>query len=295
MVTKDLSRWLGSKIGAVKMGHVGTLDPMAQGVVPLLLGRATKIQDHLLELPKTYEFDVTFGYETDTLDAEGQVTKRSDWRHFDVYDLDVLLDEFRGEITQEPPSFSAVKYKGKPLYKYARKAKEIPLEKLRRKVTVHDLELKNINMGTATLEATCSKGTYIRSLARDIGHKLNTFGTLTRIVRTRCAGVDIEDASSLQEIEDNMDRFGEMVLPISNLDFQMKRWNSIEPTWSRRLRNGQSLRLNSKLLDRCMKNSSELLNEESLFLVDEIGNPIGFGSALVRDSDHIEIALRRGL
>lgn len=120
IVSKDISRWLVKRLGKVKIGHVGTLDPMAEGVLPILLGSATRFQDHLLDNSKTYEFDVQFGFQTDTLDSDGQVTNRTTSVPDAAHQVAQALPSFVGKISQIPPIYSAIKYNGKPLYNYAR-------------------------------------------------------------------------------------------------------------------------------------------------------------------------------
>ena len=123
MVSKDISRWLVRRLGKLKLGHVGTLDPAASGVLPVLLGRATRLQDYLLDMPKTYEFDIRFGSETDTLDLDGQVIRETAWEHITEAQLRTAIGAFIGDIVQTPPIYSAIKYKGKPLYAFAKDAK----------------------------------------------------------------------------------------------------------------------------------------------------------------------------
>ena len=146
-----------------KIGHAGPLDPMATGVLAVLCGKSTKLSDALMASKKTYEMTVRFGIETNTQDITGEVVKESPLPEgFGKEMLLKILPEFRGEIEQLPPMFSAIKVKGKKLYDIARKGQEIEREK--RKVTIYDLELTDINNNEAKLRCVCSKGTYISTL-----------------------------------------------------------------------------------------------------------------------------------
>jgi tRNA pseudouridine55 synthase len=177
-----------------KVGHGGTLDPLASGVLPIALGEATKVAGRMLNATKAYDFTIRFGEETDTLDAEGQVVGTSDVRPT-LAQIESILPLFTGEIEQVPPAFSALKIEGKAAYARARAGEE--LEMKRRTVTIHELHLLQSAPDAATLSATVSKGTYIRSLARDIAHALGTVGHVTYLRRTRAGPFRLESAISL--------------------------------------------------------------------------------------------------
>ena len=202
-----------------KVGHGGTLDPLASGVLPIALGEATKLCGRMLDATKGYDFTITFGEETDTLDAEGQVVVTSDVRP-SLEEVDVALPRFTGEIEQLPPVYSAVKIDGKPAYARARAGEQVEVKA--RRVTVHDLSIRhprengdpaeqekvgsrfrgNDEVEEITLCATVSKGTYIRSLARDIARALNTVGHVTMLRRTRAGPFSLEQAISLDFLEE---------------------------------------------------------------------------------------------
>ncbi len=182
-----------------KIGHSGTLDPMATGLLAVLCGKSTKLSDPLMASKKTYEMTVRFGVETNTQDITGEVVRESPLPEgFGKEMLLKALPEFRGEIEQLPPMFSAIKVKGKKLYDIARKGQEIEREK--RKVTIYDLELIDMKDNEAKLRCVCSKGTYVRTLAHDIGQRLGCGGTLTELRRTEGSFLSIEEAFSLDEI-----------------------------------------------------------------------------------------------
>jgi tRNA pseudouridine55 synthase len=177
-----------------KVGHGGTLDPLASGVLPIALGEATKVAGRMLNATKAYDFTIRFGEETDTLDTDGQVVETSDVRPTREQ-VEAVLPNFAGEIEQAPPAFSAIKVKGKAAYARARAGEEVEMK--RRTVTIHELHLLQSAPDAITLSATVSKGTYIRSLARDIARALGTVGHVTYLRRTRAGPFSLESAISL--------------------------------------------------------------------------------------------------
>ena len=178
----DVVRKVRSLVKVKKVGHSGTLDPMAMGVLLVCTGKATKRVAELQELPKEYVADVKLGMETDTLDITGTVTGTAeipdDWQRR----LSDILPEFVGQIQQVPPMVSALKRNGTPLYKLARKGIQVPLKA--RIVRIDYIELLDADKDTFRIRVQCGGGTYIRSLARDIGYGLGTLGTLSTLVRT---------------------------------------------------------------------------------------------------------------
>jgi tRNA pseudouridine55 synthase len=186
-----------------KVGHGGTLDPLASGVLPIALGEATKLCGRMLDAIKAYDFTITFGEETDTLDAEGETIARSDTRPTQD-EVKAILPRFTGEIEQVPPAYSALKIDGKAAYARARAGEE--LEMKARRATVHQLlpagEAGGELMDEVTLSALVSKGTYIRSLARDIAHALGTVGHVSYLRRTRAGPFGLSRAISLDFLEE---------------------------------------------------------------------------------------------
>ena len=183
---------------AAKAGHTGTLDPMATGLLPLTFGEATKFSQMLLDADKVYEATLQFGSETDTGDAEGQVIATAPVS-FGVEALEAALGPLRGEIEQIPPMHSALKRDGKPLYEYARAG--IHVERAPRRVTIHALELLGFDGHQARLRVHCSKGTYIRTLAIDLGRALGCGAHLTALRRTAIGRFTIDAGVTLQTIE----------------------------------------------------------------------------------------------
>ena len=188
-----------------KVGHGGTLDPLASGVLPIALGEATKLAGRMLDATKTYEFTIKFGEETATLDAEGAVIATSEHRPT-IADIEAVLPRFTGAIEQIPPAFSALKIAGKPAYARARGGEAVEMKP--RQVTIHQLSVRPERSGGAeeleeiTLAAAVSKGTYIRSLARDIAAALETVGHVSMLKRTRAGPFGLETAISLDKLAD---------------------------------------------------------------------------------------------
>lgn len=185
-------------LNAAKAGHTGTLDPMASGLLPLTFGEATKFSQMLLDADKTYEAVVQLGVETDSGDAEGAVLARHPVA-VERPQLEAVLDRFRGEIEQVPPMYSALKRNGKALYEYARAGIEV--EREARRVTIHALDLLDFASDSFTIRVACSKGTYIRSLAMDIGTALGCGAHLAALRRTRIGSFDVANAVSLDALE----------------------------------------------------------------------------------------------
>ncbi|KHK92754.1 pseudouridine synthase [Novosphingobium malaysiense] len=184
----------------VKVGHGGTLDPLASGILPVALGEATKLTGRMLDASKTYEFTVRFGEETDTLDLEGAVIATSDVRPTRGQ-VEQALPQFTGPIEQIPPAYSALKIDGQRAYDLARAGEEVALKA--RRVTVFALSLEHFDETEgATLLAKVSKGTYIRSLARDIAQALGSCGTVTMLRRTQAGPFDLSHAISLDKLNE---------------------------------------------------------------------------------------------
>lgn len=186
--------------GKCKVGHGGTLDPLATGVLPIAVGEATKLAGRMLDSDKVYDFTVTFGTETDTLDAEGRVVATSEVRP-DAVAIAAVLPRFTGSIDQVPPAYSALKVDGERAYDLARAGEAVVLAT--RAVTVHRLDYHpGAELRDATFTAHVSKGTYIRSLARDIAHTLGTVGHVTMLRRTRAGPFGLDAAISLDILAD---------------------------------------------------------------------------------------------
>jgi len=194
-------------LGKVKVGHGGTLDPLATGVLPIALGEATKLAGRMLDATKIYVFTIRFGEETNTLDAEGAVVATSDVRPTGAA-IEAVLPRFTGEIEQVPPAYSALKVDGKRAYDLARAGEDVALKS--RQVTIHSLRPHGKDMPQdpaqacveITLSAHVSKGTYIRSLARDIAYALGTCGHVTHLRRIKAGPFTLESAISLDKLNE---------------------------------------------------------------------------------------------
>lgn len=203
ITSRDVVNIISKTLKTKKVGHTGTLDPMATGVLVVCIGKATKLVEVLTSKEKEYAAEVTLGIKTDTLDITGNVLEEEDVS-IDASKIDDALKELVGSYEQEVPIYSAVKINGKKLYEYARNGEEIKLPK--RMVEIKSLErisdIKYINGKTIfSIKTTVSKGTYIRSLVSDIGKKLNTIGVMSKLKRTKQGTFNIEDAYSLEDIQ----------------------------------------------------------------------------------------------
>jgi len=208
---RDLLRRLHGR--KAKVGHGGTLDPLASGVLPVCIGEGTKLAPFLLDADKAYEATVRFGVETDTLDAAGAVVAERGSAGLDETTLRAALARFRGSIEQVPPMFSALKWAGRPLYDYARAG--ITVERQPRAVTVHELELTSWEPPHARLRVRCSKGTYVRTLAADLGAAVGTGAHLAALRRTASGPFHLAQAVTLEAVEAAVD--GGQPLPLVSL------------------------------------------------------------------------------
>ncbi|HEY8389677.1 MAG TPA: tRNA pseudouridine(55) synthase TruB [Clostridia bacterium] len=185
-----------------KCGHMGTLDPFACGVLPIALGRATRLFDYLINKTKVYRAIFRFGIETDTFDLDGQIT-RIDNKVVTLDEVNSVLHQFKGVIFQTPPKYSAKKINGERAYKLARSGEEIELKPS--KVEIFDIEAADFGSNEFAFDIKCSGGTYIRSLCRDIANQLNTCGVMTCLIRTASGFFKIEDCKTQEQLNDSLD------------------------------------------------------------------------------------------
>ena len=184
---------------AAKAGHTGSLDPLASGMLPVCLGEATKVSGWLLDADKAYEFEVAFGERTATGDADGEVIQSSPRQSVDEAALEAAMAGLRGDISQVPPMYSALKHGGRRLYELARAGEEVPREP--RNVTVHELELMAFDPERPRFRVRCSKGTYVRTLAEDLAAAAGTLGHVTLLRRTQAGPFDPAGMSTLDDLE----------------------------------------------------------------------------------------------
>lgn len=195
----DVVNVIRKKLNTKKVGHTGTLDPNATGVLPILVGKATKISKYLMEHDKTYIATIELGEKTDTGDSEGQVIEeKSIPADLKKEDINNALQNFFGKQKQVPPMYSAIKINGKKLYEYAREGKEVKLEA--REIEIYKIELLEYQNNKIKFEVECSKGTYIRTLCEDIAKKLGTVGYMEELQRTKVNNFRIEDSILLDDI-----------------------------------------------------------------------------------------------
>lgn len=227
-----------------RVGHSGTLDPLATGVLPIFIGNATKACDMLPDDNKSYIADFKFGLTTDTLDISGKVIEKFDKKVY-IEDIIKSLDNFRGDIQQIPPMYSAVRINGQRLYDIARQGREIDREP--RNATIFKLELLGFDFETQTgkLEVSCSKGTYIRTIINDIGEKLGSGGIMTGLCRTHACGFALTDCVTLEEAQQlTIDNALEArLLPVDRIFLHLPRIN-LNEIQSVKFRNGVKLDLN---------------------------------------------------
>lgn len=190
----------GTKIKRV--GHAGTLDPAATGVLPILLGQATRLAEYLVDATKTYVATVQLGTETDTYDLDGEVVASQDASRITLGQIEAALPAFRGEFQQLPPAYSAIKRNGVPLYKLARRGETVMVEP--RRVNVQRLDITAYDTPTLRLEIDCAKGFYVRSLAHDLGEALEAGGTLAGLVRSRVGTFRLGDAVDIETLRGEM-------------------------------------------------------------------------------------------
>lgn len=185
--------------GADKAGHFGTLDVLGEGLLPIALGKGTKLFDFFLNKDKVYETVYKFGETTATLDLEGEITQRNDVV-VTLEDLENVCKSFVGKMAQMPPQYSAKKVNGKRAYELAREGKAVELKP--KEIEIYSIKvLKELSENTFQLEIWCSSGTFIRSICRDIAAKLNTYGVMQSILRTKCGIFELKDAKTIEELE----------------------------------------------------------------------------------------------
>ena len=235
--------------GERRVGHAGTLDPAATGVLPVCLGQGTRVIEFLMDSTKAYRAEIELGVTTDTYDADGKITQRDDPEGIYREQLDSALSSFRGAIDQVPPIYSAVKHNGTPLYKLARAG--ITVEQKSRPVTIYSLEILDWQSPVATMEVVCSKGTYIRSLAHDLGQVLGCGAHLKSLIRLRCGLFNIRDAVTIPQLEHAF-RYGYWQHFVYPIDSVLLHWTAMVISDDARqdIRNGRPLVLKDNSYNR---------------------------------------------
>ena len=263
-VLRQIKKLTGQKMG---VGHGGTLDPLAEGVLPICFGQATRLMEYLVDSSKRYHMEVLLGVTTSTYDGEGEVVKRGDPSGLDQRVVEETLESFRGTIYQTPPMYSAIKLNGKRLYKLARAGIEVEREP--RKVEISTLEIVEYAPPSLVLEVQSGRGAYMRSLGHDLGEALGCGGYLKSLVRLSSGPFRAEDAvrlDGLQEASDRGESWGEHLKPPDFLLLQM-RGVTVGKAAERYLRNGQPVSLGAHVdayvphMERC-----RAYNEDGCFL-----------------------------
>ena len=200
MTSHDVVARVRKLLRQKRVGHTGTLDPMARGVLPICVGQATRVAEYLSESGKAYQAEITFGTVTDTYDAEGTVIRTASTDALTLERIESLLPRFLGQQLQVPPLYSAIKIQGQPAYKHARAGEALTLEP--RAVEITQLRIVDWQPPKLTLDVECSKGTYIRSLAYDLGEALECGAYLSALLRTRSGPFTIEQSLTLEQLTD---------------------------------------------------------------------------------------------
>jgi tRNA pseudouridine55 synthase len=258
MTSHDVVSFIRRTYHLKRVGHAGTLDPAAAGVLPVALGSATRVLEYMTNTDKSYRVELTIGYETDTGDDTGTIINSISCSMPRKIEIEKTLASFIGTIEQIPPMYSAIKIQGKKLYELARAG--ITVERQPRTITIHSINLLHIDDTRILFDVTCSKGTYIRSLCTDIGQKLNCPVVMSFLVRTHVGCFSLEKAFTLQEIEQNPLN---AILP---LDYALQYMPKLvlKPEMAQAFKYGQSI------INHTLKESDQTLlriyEQESLFI-----------------------------
>lgn len=270
ITSHDVVYILRKKTGIKKIGHTGTLDPLAEGVLPMCIEKATKVAEYISADTKEYIAKLEFGYETDTYDITGTVTKRTDYIPTEE-EIRNILKNFTGDILQEPPMYSALKQNGKKLYELAREG--ITVERKKRKINISNLEILSIiSDREIEIKVNCSSGTYIRSLVRDMGVALGSLSTMTALKRTKVGNYKIEDSITKEELDEmSLDDLEKKIIPIDTALSNLEEF--ILPEWFyERAINGVQFILKKDI-------------EEKLYRVYCNNEFLGIGEVITKDSD----------
>ena len=301
MVSKDVSRWFEKHLGRCKLGHVGTLDPMAEGVLPMLFGRATRLQDYLLEMPKAYEFDVQFGTATTTGDSEGEVVDERPFDHMpSIENLQEVANRLLGKQVMPPPIYSAIKYQGRPLYDYARSGEsdKVPLDDLARRVTIYEITCLGAEANKATFRVVCSKGTYVRSIACKISDFLDNCGMVTRLKRVQAAGYSIDHCVTIEQIEASLPCLDAHLIPLDQIRLELPCWSVSDGEVVRRLKLGQKMLVDMRYFESGFADGDRPACDfkalDTLLLADSDGRSFGIGSVSLQNAGRIAVVMRRG-
>ncbi|QUI22994.1 tRNA pseudouridine(55) synthase TruB [Vallitalea pronyensis] len=270
----DVVAILRRKLGIKKVGHTGTLDPEAEGVLPICIGKATKVADYITDTKKVYRATMTLGVTTDTQDHTGKVLSQKNVT-VSKDAIEKAIASFVGEYEQIPPMYSALKVNGKRLYTLARQGKTI--ERKARKVMIYDIVVHEVEGIHVDMSIACSKGTYIRTLCADIGDKLQCGAHMSKLVRTKSSLFSIEASHTLDEIDTYIqeERLDEIMLPISQVFNYDKR--IIDTRYDKLLYNG------NKLSQACVMHNEQITENKRYSVYDEREKFIGIYQTVIID------------
>lgn len=263
----DVVNIVRKELNRVKTGHTGTLDPEAEGVLPICIGKATKLAEYITAENKQYTAEVVLGITTDTLDLSGEILRTTSVFKT-KHEIEQAVYSFVGDIYQLPPMYSAIKINGKKLYEIARKGIEIEREK--RLITIFDIKiLEFLSHDRFKISVKCSKGTYIRTLVNDIGEKLCTGATMGHLLREQTGNFYLKDAIKLDKlkclIKDN--KLDEVLIPIDKI-FNIRKV-VVDANYNKYLYNGNPININA------LKNIKDIIRDEKVFVYDEDDTLIG--------------------
>lgn len=249
-----------------KVGHGGTIDPLARGVLPVCFGQATRLMDHIVGGVKRYRVEITLGVTTTTYDEEGEVVKTGDTQRLTESMVEESLRRWIGRVKQTPPMYSAIKIDGKRLYKLARAGIEV--EREARSVDIHDIRIIEFASPKLVLEVDCGGGTYIRSLAHDVGEALGCGGHVADLVRLLCGGFPAEESVTLEQLEaarDGPDGWQEHLYPVDRVLLDLKSI-TLDRQAEEHLRHGQAVTLGGPELDTGYLEERRAYNSEGVFM-----------------------------
>lgn len=287
ITSHDVVSFLRRKLKIKRIGHTGTLDPMATGVLPICIGKSTRISEYLLNLDKEYVGELTLGFETDTQDSLGTIINSSK-KLVDKNEIIDTMSKYIGSLEQVPPMYSALKHKGKKLYELAREG--ITVERQSRKIKIYDLDILKIHENrTIIFKTNCSRGTYIRTLCNDIGMDLGTFGYMSYLIRTSTGPFKIEDSYSLDYIESlNIEEINKILIPIDKAVVHLEKMN-IKDIYYSRLINGVKLSFADAIIEQDI-----VFQEDKIFRVYCKNEFIGIGS-IIKDKSELLIKMNKVL
>ncbi len=273
MTSHDVVAILRKKLNMKRIGHTGTLDPMATGVLPICIGNSTRISEYIMNQGKSYIATLKFGESTTTYDSEGEITDISNKVSFTSDQVNKVLETFLGDISQTPPIYSAIKVNGKKLYEYARDNEKIEIKS--RKVTIYDIKLIEIKNEFAKIYISCSKGTYIRSIIHDLGIKLNSYAHMTELIRTRVGRFDLENSIDISKIDDYS--LEDLENSLISINEALYNFESLEVTKiiRDRLVNGQRINIKDLINTKIPKDEEiKIISENEFIGIAKINNNI---------------------